>query len=186
MSAVGGIIMDQIKIGNLLKTLRKEKGITQEQLAEALGVTNRSVSRWETGANLPDFDLLMELASYYNVGIEELLNGERKDEHMDKKDEAVLLKVSDYESTAFLNATRRMRFAYLVGAISLIAYIVMRSPGVDPGTPYTMLEGLTIGIPLGVLIGGFIYTTRYGARIRELKKRLLRRITHLAGSEGDV
>ena len=178
--------MDQIKIGNLLKSLRKEKGVTQEQLAEALGVTNRSVSRWETGANLPDFDLLMELASYYNVGIEELLNGERKDDHMDKKDEAVLLKVSDYETTAFLKTTRRMRVAYVIGAVSLIAYLFMQSQGVEPGTPYAPLAGFTVGIPLGVLIGGVIYTTRYGARICDLKKRLLRRITQLADGEDDV
>ena len=175
--------MDQVKIGTLLKNLRKEKGVTQEQLAETLGVTNRSVSRWETGANLPDFDLLMELASYYNVGIEELLNGERKDEQMDKKDEAVLLKVSDYETTAFLKTTKRMRIAYLIGAISLIAYLVMQELGMGSGTPYSRLAGFAIGVPLGVLIGGVVYTTRYGARICDLKKRLLRRITQLTGDE---
>ncbi|MBR3514947.1 MAG: helix-turn-helix transcriptional regulator, partial [Lachnospiraceae bacterium] len=46
--------MDQIKIGTFLKTLRKEKNLTQEQLAEKLGVSNRTVSRWETGTNMPD------------------------------------------------------------------------------------------------------------------------------------
>ena len=46
--------MDQIKIGAFLKTLRKEKNLTQEQAAEQLGVSNRTVSRWETGTNKPD------------------------------------------------------------------------------------------------------------------------------------
>ena len=46
--------MDQIKIGAVLKTLRKEKNLTQEQAAEQLGVSNRTVSRWETGTNMPD------------------------------------------------------------------------------------------------------------------------------------
>lgn len=56
--------MDQIKIGAFLRELRKEKGLTQEQLAEEFNVSRRSVSRWETGSNLPDLDLLLELADH--------------------------------------------------------------------------------------------------------------------------
>ena len=48
--------MNQIKIGEFLKELRKEKGLTQEQLAEQFNVSRRSVSRWETGNNMPDLD----------------------------------------------------------------------------------------------------------------------------------
>jgi len=48
----GGLDVDQMKIGSFLKELRKEKGITQEQLAEALNVSGRTVSRWETGVSL--------------------------------------------------------------------------------------------------------------------------------------
>ena len=51
--------MDLQKIGTFLKELRKEKGMTQEQLAEKLNVSRRTVSRWETGNNMPDLDLLM-------------------------------------------------------------------------------------------------------------------------------
>ena len=51
--------MDQIKVGAFLKDLRKEKGITQEQLAEKLGVSGRTISRWETGKNMPDISLLV-------------------------------------------------------------------------------------------------------------------------------
>lgn len=50
--------MDQVKIGNFLKKLRKEKGITQEQLAEILNVSGRTVSRWETGKNVPGQEVL--------------------------------------------------------------------------------------------------------------------------------
>lgn len=51
--------MNQQKIGQFLKELRKEKGITQAEFAETLGVTNRSISRWETGTNMPDLDLML-------------------------------------------------------------------------------------------------------------------------------
>ncbi|MBN2960344.1 MAG: helix-turn-helix transcriptional regulator, partial [Streptococcus gordonii] len=57
--------MDQVKIGNFLKKLRKEKGITQEQLAEILNVSGRTVSRWETGNNMPDISILVDIADYY-------------------------------------------------------------------------------------------------------------------------
>ena len=79
--------MNQKKTGMFLKELRKEKQLTQEQLAEILGVTNRSVSRWENGVNMPDLDLVIEIANYYGVGIEEILDGERKSKIMDKKTE---------------------------------------------------------------------------------------------------
>ena len=54
--------MDQVKIGSFIKELRKEKGLTQEQQAEQFQVSRRTISRWETGSNLPDLDLLIEMA----------------------------------------------------------------------------------------------------------------------------
>lgn len=59
--------MDQNKMGLFIKDMRKEKGFTQEQLAETLGVSNRSISRWENGANMPDFDIVIHLAKFFNV-----------------------------------------------------------------------------------------------------------------------
>ena len=56
--------MDQKKIGRFLKELRKEKDITQEQLAEKIKVSGRTVSRWETGSNMPDISLLADLADF--------------------------------------------------------------------------------------------------------------------------
>ena len=61
--------MNQIKIGEFLKELRKEKGLTQEQLAEQFNVSRKSVSRWETGNNMPDLDTLIEMADYYEIDL---------------------------------------------------------------------------------------------------------------------
>ncbi|MBQ9153907.1 MAG: helix-turn-helix transcriptional regulator, partial [Solobacterium sp.] len=77
--------MDQVKIGRYLQELRKEKGYTQEQLAEHLNVARRTVSRWETGSNMPDLDLLIELSDFYGVGLRELLDGERKEKEMNRE-----------------------------------------------------------------------------------------------------
>ena len=88
--------MDQIKIGTFLKLLRKEKNLTQEQLAEQLGVSNRTVSRWENGNNMPDISLLSEIAEFYDVSIPELIYGERKSENMREEAKEVAETMSDY------------------------------------------------------------------------------------------
>lgn len=88
--------MNQVKIGLFLKELRNEKGLTQEQLAEKLNVSNRSVSRWETGSTLPDISLLIALADYYEVDIKELLEGERKSEIMNEELKETFNKIAEY------------------------------------------------------------------------------------------
>ena len=67
--------MNLKKIGVLLKELRNEKGLTQEQFAEIMNVSNRTVSRWENGNNLPDLDVLIQISDYYEVELRELLDG---------------------------------------------------------------------------------------------------------------
>ncbi len=69
--------MDQVKVGAFIASLRREQGFTQEQLGERLMVTNRTVSRWETGKYMPDVDKLLELAGILGVSVNELLSGER-------------------------------------------------------------------------------------------------------------
>ena len=69
--------MDQIKTGKLIAALRKEKGYTQEELGRILGVSNKTVSRWENGNYMPDIETLRLLGREFSVSIEELLDGER-------------------------------------------------------------------------------------------------------------
>lgn len=90
--------MNQKKIGEFLKCLRRERGLTQEQLAERFSVSSRTVSRWETGSNMPDVGMLVELADFYDVDIREIIDGERKGEMMDKETKETILKVAEYAS----------------------------------------------------------------------------------------
>ena len=69
--------MDQEKIGKFIAECRKEKKLTQEQLAEKLGVSNRSISRWENGKTMPDISLFEPLCEELNISINELLKGQR-------------------------------------------------------------------------------------------------------------
>ena len=88
--------MNQQKIGEFLKHLRNDKGLTQEQLAEHFYVSSRTVSRWETGRNMPDVEMLIELADFYDVEIREIIDGERKSENMDNENKETLKKVAEY------------------------------------------------------------------------------------------
>lgn len=167
--------MDQQKIGQFLRECRKEKGITQEQLAEMLGVTNRSVSRWENGSNLPDLDILIEMADYYDVELRELLDGERKSEKMNKEVEETILKVADYSNQEKERLTRRMCILFVIGLISFMVFIVMDYTGLaDNGIPLTeFLAGLTLGLPLGIMAVGILYTSGGLVKIKAFKRKLL-------------
>ena len=88
--------MDQTKIGSFLKELRKEKNLSQEELAERFNVSSRSISRWENGNTMPDISIIIELADFYDVDIRELLNGERKSENMKEELKETLTMVADY------------------------------------------------------------------------------------------
>ncbi len=66
--------MNQEKIGNFIAAMRKEKGLTQAQLAEKLGVNNKTVSRWETGKNMPDYAILEDLTYELGITVNELIH----------------------------------------------------------------------------------------------------------------
>ena len=84
--------MDQIKIGKFILNCRKEKSLTQEQLAEKLGVTSKSISRWENGNTMPDYSLLKDLCSELNISVNELLSGEKikENDYMNKSEENLI------------------------------------------------------------------------------------------------
>ena len=104
--------MDQQKIGRFIKELRKEKGLTQEKTAEQFQVSRRTVSRWETGSNLPDLDVLIEMADYFEVDLRELLDGERTENRMNKELEETVLKVADYSNEEKNRLMKNLHFFY--------------------------------------------------------------------------
>lgn len=121
--------MDQQKIGRFLKELRKAKNLTQEQLAERLNISGRTVSRWETGNNMPDISLLVELAEFYNVSIPEIIDGERKSETMEKEVKEVAEKMSDYAGTEKETLIKNIRNLSLMGVCALAVYFLLNVTG---------------------------------------------------------
>ena len=162
--------MNQQKIGLYLRELRKDKQLTQAQLAEILGVSNRTVSRWETGVNMPDFDVLIEIAEFYGVPVQDILEGEQN-MNATVPDNHDMLLAADYTNQEKQRLNRIMRIFFLAAIAAIIAVLVLSETGASD----TVISGL-LGAVTGVLVVGVLYTTQCMMKIRAFKLRLLNKL----------
>lgn len=161
--------MNMVRIGCLLKALRKEKELTQEQLAEMFNVSRRTVSRWETGKNIPDLDLLIELSDYYQVEIRELLDGKRKKEKMSTEEQETVRTVIELSYEDRKRLLKRMNILFIIGLfIAVIEMFLVFNDNADH-----FLGGFCQGVMLGYMIVGCIITSKYAVRINRFKRKLL-------------
>ena len=166
--------MNQLKIGKFLKQLRTEKNLTQEQLAESLNVSRRTVSRWETGFNLPDLDILVIMSDFYQVDLRELLDGERRNEKMDEEMRDTVMKVAEYSNEEKKRASRTILVFLVLGIVSLFANVIMRMMDFKESFMYGFADGATIGLALGAMILGILYVSGAMMKIQAFKRRLFR------------
>ena len=167
--------MDQQKTGAFLKTLRKNKGLTQEQLAERFYVSPRTVSRWENGNNMPDVDVLIGLADFYEVDIRELIDGERKNGDMDKETIETVLKAAEYMNMGTRQYTKRVHLLLLTGAIFWIVASLIRHTELNNNAVLNAVSDFAEGAAIGMILCGIVFISRYGQRIKAFKQRLLKR-----------
>lgn len=111
--------MEGQKIGKFIAQLRKEQGLTQQQLGDRLGVTNKTVSRWETENYMPPVEILTELSEYFNVSINEILAGKRLEENEYKEIAEENLKMTltsqnEQEINRNIIKTSKMIFALVI------------------------------------------------------------------------
>jgi len=118
--------MDQIKIGKFIAECRKTAGLTQMQLAERLGITDRAVSKWETGKAMPDSSIMLELCGILGISVNELLNGEKIImENNDKKNEQLLLEMARELERKNKTIWRSMWVIMTVSIIALLAGVLI-------------------------------------------------------------
>lgn len=110
--------MDQIQIGKFISECRKELKLTQAQLAEKLGITNRAVSKWETGKSMPDASLLLELCEILNISANELLCGKRLSEEEQKVE-------AEKNTMAYLVTREELEKLQILTEILVLAGIVI-------------------------------------------------------------
>ena len=110
--------MDQIKIGKFIAECRKKKNLTQTQLAEKLYITNRAVSKWETGKSLPDASVMLELCEILEITVNDLLNGEViVMENYKEKSEKLLIEMAEQKAVA---DKRLLHCEVLIGTLCVI------------------------------------------------------------------
>ena len=142
--------MDLIRIGKYIAGKRKKLGMTQRQLAEKLGMSDKSVSKWERGSNMPDISLLVELSEFYQVSISEIIDGERKSEKMNQDVKDTAVKMAEYSKNELSTQKKKTTSALcmIFGAFIIISALAIFPNESSWGSIYSILGGiiLTVGV----------------------------------------
>ena len=110
--------MQELKIADFLQTLRKAHGYTQQEVADHLHISNKTISKWETGQALPDILSLKALAELYDVTVDEILNGQKDFKESPKKDKAI-------NNLLTANVGKKLNFYLLIsGIVFLIGLLI--------------------------------------------------------------
>ena len=110
--------MNQVKIGQFIKAMRKEKNFTQREVADRLNISEKTVSKWETGNGLPEVSLMLPLCELLEISVNELLSGERLDEkqYFEKAEQNIMSLIEEKAE-----AKKKLIIAVIVGVITLLA-----------------------------------------------------------------
>ncbi|MBO7452800.1 MAG: helix-turn-helix domain-containing protein [Clostridiales bacterium] len=157
--------MDTIKIGSFLRELRKEKKLTQEQLAEIFNVSARTVSRWETGNNMPDISILIEIADYYQIDVREILNGERN--ATIPEDTSALKEVAEYADKEKEKMAVRTRIYSILGIIGILTYVFVQTLG--DHLVINLIASISLILVYSALTSSLIYTS---SRLQTLQRKV--------------
>lgn len=133
--------MDQEKIGRFIAECRKSKKMTQSELSEKLGVTDRSVSNWENGKNMPDLSLFKPLCEMLDITINELLSGEKlsKEEYQEKFEENIVSTI-DYSTKRIKKYSGLISLILIIFGLFISISAIMIFPGESSwGSIYSVL-----------------------------------------------
>lgn len=152
--------MEQVAIGRFIAKKRKEQNLTQEQLAERLGVSNKTISKWETGKCMPDYTVIKSLCEELQVTVSELMDAEETEEKS----------VRVYDDDQILDLLRRMQElekqkVMLTGVILIVMGIALQalSQTLGGSDVKDFFSGLLLGLSVAEMLAG-IYVIGKGAR----------------------
>ncbi len=160
--------MDLNKISNFIKIKRKELGITQDELAQKLFVTEKAISRWETGRGTPDISLLLPLSEELNIEVSELLNGE---ENKNPKDDIKQL-IEYNEITKNNRFNIQFKIVVFFYVLSILFFLFYLRFEYDPNIELNYFIRLLLMViaSIFVIIGNKIYGNNYVEKIEDKKK----------------
>ncbi len=118
--------MDQIKIGRFIADCRKNANLTQMQLAEKLGITDKAISKWERGVAMPDSSIMLKLCSILGINVNELLSGEKISmENNEQKNEQLLLDMAKEVEKKNKTIWTSMKVIMIVSMVAMFAGILL-------------------------------------------------------------
>lgn len=167
--------MNLNKISNLIKTKRKELGMTQDELAEKLFVTEKAISRWETGRGTPDISLLLPLSKALNIEVSELLTGEEKKK--ETNDIEKLLEYNELTKSNKYNIHFKLIITFYI--LSILSFLIYLRFEYDPNIElnYFIRLLLIIIASIFVIIGNKIYGNNYVEKIEDKNK--ITKLSHI-------
>ena len=156
--------MDQVKIGRFIAEKRKEQGLTQAQLAEALGITDCAVSKWETGRSLPDAAIMLELCGLLKITVNDLLNGEVVSmEHYNETAERNLLEMVKQKEAADKRLLKTEIVIGVTSSVFLFAMVIVGAVFMKMEKPLWLFFLL-----FGVGLAQFIVCMSFALRIEQI------------------
>ena len=171
--------MNQEKIGKFIYELRKEKGMTQSELAEKMGVTDKSVSRWENGKTLPDISLLLQLSNVLDITLPELLKGRKLSKEELNKQKENIENIIEYDTNRKYEETKKTNIRYIIGFIILsIAILSNYNPFLEvifKKEAADFVQGFLYGIGIIFELSS-IYNSAHQISLQERKKQFIKNI----------
>ena len=160
--------MDLNKISNFIKLKRKELGITQEELAKKLFITEKAISRWETGRGTPDISLLIPLAKELKIDVSELLNGEEK--RTNKNDVEQIIEYNELIKNNKYNFQFKLTiFFYGLSIFTFLLYLRFEyNPNIEVNYFIRLL--IIVISSIFIIIGNKIYSNNYVEKLKDKKK----------------
>lgn len=147
--------MDLIKIGKFISTKRKEKNLTQEELAEKLLITDRAVSKWERGLSLPDADKMLDLCNILDINVNELLIGEENMKDEKKKTDELLIELAKQDELKNKRLITDMWVLTTTAFVFYTALIIISSIFLGEGPILATIVCISTAILLIVCFYGF-------------------------------
>lgn len=147
--------MDQIKIGKFIAEMRKEQNLTQIDLAEQLGISNKTISKWECGNGMPDYAVMESLCNILKINVNELLSGERlPSKDYNKKAEENMMSLMQESSENYKREKREMILVFLgiVALLLLVGYVMVMCGGVAAISNFIDLPTFTCTIAISIVV----------------------------------
>ncbi len=142
--------MDQIAIGNFITKKRKEQNLTQEQLAKRLGVSNKTISKWETGKCMPDYSIVEPLCKQLNITLAELMNGEEDEKSIHTYDNEQI--VTMLKNMKKLKNTKLMLIGFVLIIMGIAMLVLSQILGETDLQDF--LSGFMVGVSILIMLSG--------------------------------